>query len=53
MKTGAIFSACAASAAMFALGYGDSPTTRRNARSQAGIPVKTRLREGDSFDSSS
>lgn len=33
------------------LGYGDSLTTRWNARSQAGIPVKTRLRGVDSFDS--
>ena len=44
-------SACA-SAALFALSgclsYDDSPTTHWNAHSQAGIPVKTRLRGDDS-----
>ena len=51
MKTNAVFSACA-SAAVFALSgclsYDDSPTTHWNAHSQAGIPVKTRLRGDDS-----
>ena len=51
MKTNAVFSACA-SAALFALSgclsYDDSPTTHWNAHSQAGIPVKTRLRGDDS-----
>lgn len=51
MKTGAIFPAYAA-AAMLALAgcmsYDDSPTTHWNGHSQAGVPVKTRLRGGDS-----